>query len=91
MEQMIQSKNNRQTKNRNRSWPRRADLGFLGGVGGGRGGSRMDGHFGNLGDANYYIWRGLVMGSYCTAQVNGLFVVRQNLMKHCKSTIIIIK
>ena len=33
MEQMIPYKNNKQTnkqtKNRNRSWPRRADLGFL--------------------------------------------------------------
>ena len=31
MEQMILSKNNEQTKTRNRAWPRRADLGFLGG------------------------------------------------------------
>ena len=28
---MILSKNNKQTKNKNRPWPRRADLGFQGG------------------------------------------------------------
>ena len=41
MEQMILSKNNKQTnkqtKNRNRSWPRRADLGFPGRKGEGMG------------------------------------------------------
>ena len=36
MEQMIISKNNKQI--RNRAWPRRADLGFLGGKGEGVGG-----------------------------------------------------
>ena len=37
MEQMILSKNNKQTKNRNRSWTRRADLGFPRGKGEGMG------------------------------------------------------
>ena len=62
---MILSKNNKQTKSRNRSWPRRAGLGF---PGPGGAGSRMDGHFGGLKDTNCYIWNGWAMGSYCTAQ-----------------------
>ena len=37
MEQMILSKNSKQTKNRNRSWSRRADLGFPRGKGEGVG------------------------------------------------------
>ena len=63
MEQMILSKNNEQTKNRNRSWLRRADLGFSGGEG-------MDGHFVGLGNADCYVWNGWAMGSYCTVQGN---------------------
>ena len=44
MEHMILSKNNKQTKNRNRAWPRRADLGFLG-----RGKGEVVGEMGILG------------------------------------------
>ena len=64
---MILYKKNKQTKNRNRVWPRRADLGFRGE---GRGGSGMDGHFGGLGNADCYIWNGWAVGSYCTVQGN---------------------
>ena len=67
MKQMILCKNNKQTKNRNRSWPRRADLGFPEEKWGGSG---MDGHLGGLGDTKCYIWNGWAMGSYCTAQGN---------------------
>ena len=62
MEEMILSK-----KNRNRSWPRRAELGFPRdkeqGVG-------WMGILGVWGDVNSYIWNGWVMGPYCTAQGN---------------------
>ena len=64
MEQMILSKN-KQTKNINRSWPRRADLGFPGG-----GQGERVGWMGILGDANYCIWNGWAMGSYCIEQGN---------------------
>ena len=30
----------------------------------------VDGDLGGFGDANCYIWNGLAMGSYCTAQRN---------------------
>ena len=40
------------------------------GVLGGRRGSGRDGHFGSFGDANYYIWNGLAVRSYCIAQGN---------------------
>ena len=46
MEQKILSKNNKQTKNSNRSWPRRADLGFSRGKGEGVG---WMGNLGGLG------------------------------------------
>ena len=58
------SKNNKQKTNR--SWPRRADLGFPGQWG--RGESGMDGHFRGFWYANCYIWNRWAMGSYCTAQ-----------------------
>ena len=50
MEQMILSKNNKQTKNRNRAWPRRADLEFQEGGKGERMGEL--GILGDYGDAN---------------------------------------
>jgi len=65
MEQMILSKN--KTK-QNKSWPRRADLGFSWDKGEEKG--WMDGHFGDFLDANFYIWNGCAMGPYCTAQGN---------------------
>ena len=57
---------NKQTKNRNRAWTRRADLGFQGGrKGEGVGGT---GILRVSGDANCYIWSGWAMGSYCTTE-----------------------
>ena len=87
MEQMILSKNNKQTKNRHRAWPRRVDLGFW--VGGkGRRWDRWP--FGGLGDANCYIWNALAMGSFCTAQgnvCNGSLCYTTELDEIFKSTI----
>ena len=51
---MILSKN-KQRKNRNRSWPRRADLGFPGKGNGDRMGWRAW-HIGGLEDVNCYIF-----------------------------------
>ena len=64
---MILSKNNKQSNKKQKQIM--AEKSRLG-VGGKGGGSGMDGHFGGLGDANYYIWNGWAMGSYCTAQGN---------------------
>ena len=57
MEQMILSKNNKQTSKQKPE----TDLGqeeWTWCSQGERGGSGMDGHFGSLGDANCYIWNG---------------------------------
>ena len=67
MEQMIISKNNKQTSNQKNKhvMAKKSRLGILGGE---RGGSGMDWHFGGLGNANCYVWNEWEMGFYCTAR-----------------------
>ena len=64
MEQMILSKNNKKTNKQQRQ------KSIAGVPKGERRGSGMDGHFGDLGDANCYGWNGWAVGPYCTAQGN---------------------
>ena len=61
---MILSKNNNKQK---QIMAKKSRLEIPKGEGGGSG---MNGHLGGFGVANYYIWNGWAMGSYCTAQGN---------------------
>ena len=66
MEQMILSKNNKQTnKKQKQSMAKKSRLGVPGKGGCGR--TRI---LGVSEDANCYIWSGWAMGPYCTAQGN---------------------
>ena len=68
MEQTINSKNNKQKTETDHGQEEQTGVPRWGRREGG--GSRMDGHFGDLGDANCYIWNGWKMGTYCIAQGN---------------------
>ena len=68
MDQMILSKNNKQTnKKQKQIMPKKNRLGVPKGE---RGGDEKDGYLGVFLDINYYIWNGWAMGSHCTAQGN---------------------
>ena len=56
-----------------------------------RGGSGRNGHFGGLGAANCYTWNGWATDptvEHMEMCVIAHIVVQENLMKHCKSTIL---
>ena len=67
MEQMILFKNNKQTKKQIQTMAKKNILWVPGGE---VGGSGMGRHFEVFLDANYNIWNGWAMGSYCTAPGN---------------------
>ena len=57
-------------------------------------GCGTDGHFGGFLHAHCYIWNGWAMRSHCTAQgsvCDWVTLLYNNLKKHCKSTIFILK